>query len=249
MWQPWCFFANFWSLGNSRWGLIDSRSFVRPFVRRHSIENRTSDFDDVILTQINCCDPLLGIGWPRPLIFGSCFNFVWLDWKFELWLIWWCWIHFWCCFTQKSYRDPFGHRMTTPIDFLCHFSLLSVFFIFHTFSQFSNFYFGLRACYFFTFFPIFTLAAAEKPQHSAEFIYEAFLTPKICCDPQGAFSVQKLAIFAQKIRVLTFFESTHQNCLKFGQKLGTVAIHYMWWHYMFLAVFSHFISKQLMFSC
>ena len=34
-----------------------------------------------------------------------------------------------------------------------------------------------------------------------------------------------LAIFSQKIRFLDiFFESTHQICLKLGQKLGTVAL-------------------------
>ena len=139
---------------------------------------------------------------------------------------------------------PLGIEWPHLLIFCVIFLFCPCFIYFIHFPNFPIFTLDCALVIFFTFFPIFTLAAAEKPQHSAEFIYEAFLTPKICCDPQGAFSVQKLAIFAQKIRVLTFFESTHQNCLKFGQKLGTVAIHYMWWHYMFLAVFGRFLPNS-----
>ena len=41
------------------------------------------------------------------------------------------------------------------------------------------------------------------------------------------FLVQNLAIFAQKIKFsVIFFETTHQICLKLGQKLGTVALNH-----------------------
>ena len=44
-------------------------------------------------------------------------------WKFALWAIWWCWIHFWCYFDPKFFCDPprgifdpktplFGWKMT-----------------------------------------------------------------------------------------------------------------------------------------
>ena len=54
------------------------------------------------------CDPLGGILTPKcstPLwqLFLKVVRF---DWKFALWVIWWCWIHFWCYFDPKKFLWP-----------------------------------------------------------------------------------------------------------------------------------------------
>ena len=42
----------------------------------------------------------------------------------------------------------------------------------------------------------------------------------------GPFLVQNLAILAQKSVLVIFFETAQQNCLKLGQKLGTIALNH-----------------------
>ena len=126
----------------------------------------------------------------------------------------------------------------------------------------------------------FTLAAAQRPQHCALVCTKLHLGEAKKCSKRIFEKNSKMATFGPKIANFGhfwpknqvfghFFETAHQNCLKLGQKLGTVALYnlmlvlwlgkFLFWPFWpffgqkyiacgdiiwFLAVFGHFLPNR-----
>ena len=66
----------------------------------------------------NSTSPLGGFFAPQNVkkspLWGDLLKVVRFCWKFALWVIWWCWIHFWCSFDPKKILWPLPRGVFDP---------------------------------------------------------------------------------------------------------------------------------------